>query len=164
MSRWPANKPEDVWKSIDVGAPEECWPHTKAKTKSGYGYMRVKQITYLMHRVVYWLTFPGEIDLRGPKDKSQKAFILHKCDNPKCCNPNHLFLGSHTDNMRDMVSKGRNSNPGGERHPSSKLTNEEVIKIREMAASGIKMAAIGRIFNVTRYCIWDAVNYRTYRG
>lgn len=164
MSRWPANKPEDVWKSIKIGAIDECWPHTKKANKGGYGQMKIKQVTFLMHRIAYCLTFPGEIEFRAPADKNQKTFVLHKCDNPRCCNPHHLFVGTHTENMRDMVGKGRNINPGGEDHPSSKLTRAQAMEIRELAAKGMKMAAIGRMFSVTRYCIWDVVHRRTYRA
>ena len=60
--------------------------------------------------------------------------ICHRCDNPPCCNPNHLFAGTHDENMRDMVKKGRSQH--GENHSSRKLNGHQVIEIRQMYAGG----------------------------
>jgi hypothetical protein len=57
-------------------------------------------------------------------------YVLHKCDNPRCINPEHLFLGDHDENMRDKARKGRASRLLGEQHPMAKLTAEQVEKIR----------------------------------
>jgi hypothetical protein len=80
------------------------------------------------HRVAWELTY-GAI----PND----LHVLHKCDNPPCCNPGHLFLGTHKDNMADMKAKGRARSGGyGENHPFAKLTMAQAEEIRARYAAG----------------------------
>lgn len=74
-----------------------CWNWIGCKDRGGYGYVRIGKIQIGAHRYIYTL-YKGEI---GDK------FVLHTCDNPSCVNPEHLFLGTQTDNMQDMISKGR---------------------------------------------------------
>lgn len=57
--------------------------------------------------------------------------MLHRCDNPPCVNPGHLFLGTSLDNMRDMIAKGRDDKVKGERHPAATITDEDVRRIRQ---------------------------------
>lgn len=76
----------------------ECWIWTGKKNKAGYGHFYYKDLK-LAHRVSYLLHY-------GDFDKS--LFVCHKCDNPSCVNPGHLFLGTAKDNFEDMINKGRN--------------------------------------------------------
>jgi hypothetical protein len=82
-----------------------CWTWTFGTQEDGYGCTKIQRKNLLAHRAAYAITY-GE-----PQSGMQ---VLHRCDNPPCCNPVHLFVGTHTDNMRDMVSKGRHS---FQRHP-----------------------------------------------
>lgn len=87
------------WAKVNVGADTECWPWTAYRGLAGYGQFafhrrRLEQA----HRVAWQLTY-------GPIPPG--LFICHRCDNPPCVNPRHLFLGTRTDNVRDMWSKGR---------------------------------------------------------
>lgn len=75
-----------------------CWEWTGTKDKHGYGRVRVDQRKARAHRVA-WEAFKGEIPAG--------LHVLHRCDNPGCVNPEHLFLGTHGDNMRDREAKGR---------------------------------------------------------
>jgi len=75
-----------------------CWEYQGSLNHNGYGIIKRNRITYRAHRYVYSNNV-GEI----PKG----LLVLHKCDNPACINPNHLFLGTHKDNHDDMVKKGR---------------------------------------------------------
>lgn len=93
--RWPL---ERIWDRKNV-TPSGCWEWTGACVTKGYGHItsgRGRQIT--VHRVAFELT-------NGPIPAGM--FVLHRCDNPPCFNPEHLFLGTNLDNMRDAKSKGR---------------------------------------------------------
>ena len=111
-----------------------CWEWTMGKYRRGYGAFTYKQKKRSVHRWVYADQF-GSIP--------EGMFVCHHCDNPPCCNPGHLFLGTPKDNMRDMIQKGRanrshnvlKSRPGTSNH-NAKMTPEKIIEIREKYASG----------------------------
>jgi len=74
--------------------------------------------------------------------------VCHKCDNVFCINPNHLFLGTHIDNMVDKMSKNRYPDFSGEKNPAAKLTEKQVIEIRTI--EGLSQRQIARIYNITQ--------------
>jgi len=104
------------------------------------------------HRISYFLNNAGIcLDLK----------VLHKCDNPSCVNPAHLFQGTQADNVHDMCSKGRNRciPLSGENNPMSKLTFDKVKEIRTLYAHGdISQAALGKLFSVGAMTINRIVN------
>lgn len=83
-----------------VSRPEGCWKWTGVKNQFGYGRLRTGKSMIVAHRVS-WQIHNGPI----PKGMS----VLHKCDNPECTNPEHLFLGTYSDNAKDMVAKKRHN-------------------------------------------------------
>jgi hypothetical protein len=92
--------------------------------------------------------------------------ICHRCDNPSCVNPAHLFLGTHADNVADKMRKGRHrTNPHkGEDHRSAKLTQEQVLEVRRrFAVGGISKAALGREYGVTQTTIDHIILRATWR-
>lgn len=90
---------ERFWSKVDKRGPKECWPWTGALTSAGYGNFGVcLGKNSLATRLMFAFT-RGEV----PEDK----FVCHSCDNRKCVNPSHLWLGTHTDNMQDMLKKNR---------------------------------------------------------
>jgi HNH endonuclease len=114
------------WDKVNKTAT--CWLWTADKNPNGYGQLVLKtvngkKIRQLAHRYA-WECFNGLIPAR--------LFVCHHCDVPACVNPEHLFLGTHQDNMRDAANKGRHRNPvmSGSKHPASKLTEEDVLEIR----------------------------------
>lgn len=110
-------------------AENGCWTFTGTKTKFGYGQLaRGKSAgggRIYAHRAAWELAF-------GPIPPAPQVLVLHRCDNPSCVNPEHLFLGDHTDNAVDMVQKGRATRAPqeGEMNNSAKLTADQVRAIR----------------------------------
>jgi hypothetical protein len=84
--------------------------------------------------------------------------ILHKCDNPRCINPEHLFLGTQFDNMRDMIKKGRAPIKDGEKNPNRKLTIDQIREIRKMNIAYGDNRKIARKYNVTSTTIKNIRN------
>lgn len=114
-----------------------CWEWTAQCDMYGYGRISRNKHPALAHRVSY------EIH-KGPIPRG--ALIMHSCDNRSCVNPDHLSVGSHKDNMADMVSKGRS--PSGARHhrPSAVLTEKDVLEIR--AANGVSQRKLADQYGV----------------
>ena len=107
----------------------ECWGWIGNRNSKGYGQIKLDGVQTLAHRVS-WQLFKGNIP--------EKMCVCHKCDNPSCVNPVHLFLGTTKDNMQDMIQKGRSNYCGGahtygEKNVSAKITSNDVLIIRELA-------------------------------
>ena len=135
---------ERFWSWVDVGEPDQCWPSRGClRGASGHVNFQANGKGNYAHRVAWELT-------HGPVPDG--LHVLHHCDNPPCCNPAHLFLGTHADNMADMAAKGRYRviPQPGERNPQAKLTEPEVVTIRRRyAAGGISQAALAREYGVS---------------
>lgn len=135
----PANALEDVWRWIARGADDECWLWQGAFRGRGYGAFALNRKTLPAHRAAFHAA--TGIDPAG-------LLVCHSCDNPSCCNPAHLFLGTHTDNVRDMLAKGRARPPRGEAHHAAKLTVAQVRTIRRRRAAGEKLIDLAREYDV----------------
>ena len=136
--------------------PNGCWEWQGPIGSNKYGKMSFLGGTWNSHRVA-WMIFKGTIP--------DGMFLLHKCDNPPCSNPDHLFLGTHRQNMRDMTDKGRKAVtlppvPLGEKHYKAKLTNEQVKFIR---ASSLKSVELAKQFGVTASCVGYARRGQSYK-
>lgn len=129
------------WSDVDKRGANECWPWAGARNKKGYGLFRLRpsENRRLAHRVA-WALERGEI--------SDGQCVLHKCDNPPCCNPAHHFLGTRADNIVDMMSKRRDLHPRGAQHGRAKLTEDDVLDIRAVLAFGGTRSAIARAYGV----------------
>lgn len=130
------------WKFVNKGEENECWTWNGAKATHGYGAFSVGIKRTTAHRFSWQLHF-GEI----PKG----MMVCHKCDNPPCVNPKHLFLGTDADNQRDKKLKGRAAR--GERNNKAKLTESDVREIRTLIEQGLSYREIARMFNVRHAAI-----------
>jgi hypothetical protein len=106
---------------------------------NGYGYFKVNGITVLAHRFAWEL-------VNGPVPDG--LFCLHKCDRRSCCNPAHLFLGTHDDNAHDRKTKGRNGNHKGTTNGSVKLTETEILEMRSAKYTSWTHLAIAEHFGI----------------
>jgi len=142
------NNLEDVWKKINKKENDDCWEWVGALSNNGYGAFVLNQKTYSSHRIVYELIY-GSI--------SSGYCILHKCNNPSCCNPSHLYLGTHADNSKQMVNEGRSCR--GEKNGRSKLNVEQIREIRRLYSTGkYYQRELGIRFGVSRSEIGRIVN------
>ena len=129
MPRWTMTLPERFWSKVDRRGPDECWPWTAHTQAKGYGTFGIGNRPYPAHRVAYELTHGVVPDTR--------IFVCHSCDTPGCCNPAHLFLGSHDDNMADMKAKRRARN-AKKTHCALGHPLQEPNLVPHLAAKGIR--------------------------
>lgn len=144
------------WTKVRRPASDECWPWTGAlSTKSGYGRICVDGRVVNAHRVAWALT-------HGPIPEGMD--VLHRCDNPPCVSPDHLFLGTHADNMRDRKQKGRNPNVIGIRNPKARLTEADVLAIRERRRNGDhRVEATAEQYGISVANYWAIVYRRSWK-
>lgn len=125
-----------------IFAPNGCWPWIGARFAKGYGRVRISRTkTRMAHRIAFELANGCQIP--------DGMMVCHRCDNPPCCNPQHLFLGTARDNVRDCMHKNRRADLKGERHPSVKLTVADVLTIRARRVAGERLQDIAAAFGVT---------------
>jgi hypothetical protein len=142
----PRSIEERFWNKVNKHGPihpilgTPCWIWGKGL---GYGTLKDSKRKISSHRLSYELHF-------GALPKG--VFVCHHCDNPPCCNPKHLFIGSHSDNLKDMASKGRgrkNYDINGESNPAAKLTTPQVLEIRRLADEKTPRKQLAKQFNVS---------------
>jgi hypothetical protein len=149
---------ERFWEKVENSSGADCWQwlgHTKLK---GYGYFNIgNRISTQAHRVAWKLR-------RGPIPEGM--CVLHRCDNPGCCNPSHLFVDTQAANMEDMVAKGRQASC--EDRPNHKLTWDDACWIHVLAnQAGWTGAFIAECFGVSESAVREVLigrNWRTVMG
>jgi hypothetical protein len=153
MSRYPEPVETRLWARVARGSPDQCWEWQGAITGHGYGSIRERCISRGCHVIAYRSAV-------GPVPEGM--MVCHTCDNRKCCNPAHLFLGTALDNNRDRENKGRGNPPIGERAPAAKLTAADVGLIRLLLACGAKQRPLARLFGVTQMAVNNIAHHRTW--
>jgi hypothetical protein len=146
------------WAKTVKAAGNECWLWTGGLISTGYGLLSAHGKLTLAHRYSYAI-HNGTI--------ADGLHVLHSCDNPRCVNPAHLFLGTNNDNIRDRMAKGRGRGiprPSirGANHHSAKLTDDAVREIRALAAQGIPHNEIARRFGVSHVVANKIVNRKSW--
>jgi hypothetical protein len=171
------------WRKIRIVGNDDCWPWCANTLKNGYGQVKLRAGPRLAHRVAYTLAH-GIIP--------EGLLVCHHCDIRNCCNPTHMFVGTHFDNSRDAASKGktlkgenhpfvknpalvRRGNkhhwrlhpekiPRGERCGSAYLTADDVLSIRyEYAGRAITMKALAAKYNTTKNNVQHIVRRTSWR-
>jgi HNH endonuclease len=152
------NTSEEFMSNVSVS--DGCWEWTAGRGKFGYGSLWWQGDYGKAHRVA-WELFRGPVPVG--------LFVLHRCDNPPCVNPEHLFLGTQKDNMLDCYNKGRHYHLGsrdiqqGEQNNNSKLTGEKVREIRMLYGSGgWTLRGLGKAYGVSYGTIDDAIRRKTW--
>jgi len=140
-----------------------CWTYTGARLrkKNGdytYGSFGVRKRRVLAHRFAYAITY-------GSPDPALK--VCHQCDNPICVRPDHLFIGTQRDNLRDMRQKGRgyiNAYPPGEKHPKAKIGIADVHVIRRDFAAGVSVYRLAARYGIHYSTIHDVATGKTWKS
>lgn len=143
------------WAKVDQsGGPDACWPWIGAKGGDGYGSVRVETGTALAHRVAYELTNGTLGDAKA----------LHRCDNPPCCNPAHLYAGTQKQNAADRMASGHEPDRRGMKHPGAKLTDDDVRAIRTLAAERtMTHNQIAARFGISHQMVYFITSRRSWR-
>jgi hypothetical protein len=188
---WNRNTPEKFWANVEIKGPDDCWPWKLSLDNGGYGHVGWQGKIVKTHRVAYELHHKIKLPryrLGDPKAR----LVLHSCDYRSCCNPHHLWLGTHKQNRVDCVAKGRDNaargnrngsrthperltrgdaNPSrsqpeklkrGSQHHNAFLNERQVRRIRERLAAGHARSVIARTYGVTTAVIWKIAVRRTW--
>lgn len=141
------------WSRVRKAGRDECW-EWQGHTLKGYGrFHSPRGRIWQAHRIAWELTY-GEV--------SPELHVLHHCDNPPCCNPRHLFLGTQTDNNADRHMKGRSAGPQGDTHPSKRLSSAIVRQLRQEPSPNY--SALARQYGVTHTAIRFAILGKTWKN
>jgi len=161
LKRTYTKKPVDqrFWIKVDIKGPNECWEWKAGCNKDGYGEFRNGNKNINAHRLAWELT----------NGKSAEGKVIrHTCDNPPCCNPNHLKDGTQKDNIQDCINKGRhkitNIRAKGEHNGNVKLTKEQVLEIRKLYLTGnYTQQRLADMFGVSQVQIGRIINNKSWK-
>src|ERR1700686_397720 len=135
---------ERYWAKVKKAGPDECWLWTASRYSFGYGCFRLSRVkkNCAAHLYSFALYYGGIPD---------GMHVLHKCDNPPCVNPAHLFPGTDADNATDRTNKGRTKNPSykGIAHPRNKLSEQDIREIRRLAGE-VTQRYLGLYYGVSQ--------------
>lgn len=157
---WEARRapwPDRIWLWIDKRGPTECWPWIASKDSYGYGTLSLKKKKFKATRVL-WELVHGE----APGNRE----VMHACDNPGCCNPAHLSLGTHAENMRDMSLKKRAASTRGPKNGGMVVAVLDENKVRDIrrehANGGVTLQRIAAKYGVTAANVWCVVKRKSW--
>ena len=127
-----------------------CWEWSGTRSKEGYGKLKIKFVSYRTHRLSYYLF----------KEDPGEDLVLHECDNKPCCNPEHLYLGGHSENAKDAYERGQRNR--GDDHYNTELTESDVVEIRDRADRGESYPSIAEDYPITKSNVGKIVRRSTW--
>lgn len=130
---------ENLHRHILINNKTGCWEWNRSRTRFGYGQKSIDGCMRKAHILVFELFIHAV---------PPKHVVCHKCDNPPCVNPDHLFCGTQADNVKDCLSKGRMVCHRGEKHGMCKLKQDQVLEIISRYKAGERSDALGKEFGV----------------
>ena len=142
------------WARVDKHGPKvrpelsPCWLWLGRMDKDGYGLLKIDGMTVRAHRYAFYLRYGVWLAPCG----------LHHCDNPPCCNPEHVFEGTVSDNNKDAAAKHRSLSPYGSTHVGAKLTEAQVLAIRQRVADGEVQRSLAKEYDVSPSIICEIVS------
>ena len=139
-----------LFAKTDVCGDHDCWEWQGYIAKTGYGQIGFRGKLLFTHRAS--MLVEGH-DIDG-------WWVLHKCDNRPCINPTHLYIGTAYENTRDVNERGEWNHPVGMDHPHAKLTDAEVVEIRQRYTAGESPSLIASEFGINRQYVRDLANRR----
>lgn len=147
---------ELFWRNVEIRTESECWLWLGCLDEDGYGRANFYTVSgkrvRIAHRIAYELFYkqaPGELQ------------VCHKCDNPPCVNPHHLFLGTHKENHADKKRKGRA--PVGDRNWMAALTEKEIPNVRRLRSEGLTCDQLARRYGVSAVAISKICRRETWK-
>lgn len=140
--------------NLKMNDENNCWEWIGSKNNKGYGVFGINGKMKLSHRIIYE-KHKGKIP--------NGLLVLHKCDNTKCCNPEHLYLGNQLTNMDDMHKRNRDNKAHGETHVRAKMSEKEVKEIRYKFNQGMTILKLSQLYPISYHSIWCICRNKTWK-
>lgn len=152
--------PESFWKRVNTSG-NGCWEWGGTCNNTGYGTVAWNKKVYVAHRVAAWLV--GLVPTpAAPRNRKGSGFVLHTCDNRKCCNPKHFEIGTYSSNQLSAYGRRRRKQPQGQYHANAKLTNAQAQKIRELYFLGVTQVSLAAEFGTNQASISQIIREKKY--
>lgn len=145
-----------LWPRVEKRGEDECWPYAGTRTAAGYGKVHIGHGAWVRAHRLAWIVTNGQI----PAEME----VCHECDNPPCCNPRHLFLGTHADNMADMSLKGRANVAVGSAHYKAVINEDIAREIRAAVSAGETQLAVAKRLGISKNIVHQVVHNVTWKA
>lgn len=159
---------ERFWEKVNIKTNKECW-EWKGVLSGNYGMFWFEGTMVLAHRMSYAIHYDDMSIINHTKsyheNNNEFDCILHHCDNPKCCNPNHLYIGNNKDNIHDKVIRNRAQRLHGDLNGNSKLSEQDVINIRSeyISRKNGGVVAIAKKYKISSTNVHDIIKRKIWK-